>query len=323
AFWMLPDSNNWVPEIDVTEILGDKPSTTYMTLHYYNTTGAYVQTQSQYTGADFSAGYHTFGVDWEPGALVWYVDGVERKRVTDTTAIPHVALYLLANLAVGGTWPGSPDSSTVFPAYMNIDYIRAWTRSGSAPAPTATPQPPTTAGSSLLQNGSFDSGGASPWYAPWGFRNDLGASFSQDSSTTANGSPASLKATLPSANSSQPWVVAVDQQNRALSAGQSYTLSYWAKASSSRSLQAVVQEQGSPYTEYAHQTATLSTSWQKYATSFTAPVTTASAMLNFNLADAPGTLWLDEVSLCPSGSSCRPLLTVTGPYHLNLPLVRR
>jgi serralysin len=35
-------------------------------------------------------------------------------------------MYLLANLAVGGNWPGSPDNTTPFPAEMKIDYIRAY-----------------------------------------------------------------------------------------------------------------------------------------------------------------------------------------------------
>jgi beta-glucanase (GH16 family) len=37
-------------------------------------------------------------------------------------------MYLLANLAVGGIWPGSPPSSTTFPATMRIEYIRAYER---------------------------------------------------------------------------------------------------------------------------------------------------------------------------------------------------
>jgi len=30
------------------------------------------------------------------------------------------------NLAVGGDWPGSPDSTTVFPSYFDVDYVRVW-----------------------------------------------------------------------------------------------------------------------------------------------------------------------------------------------------
>jgi hypothetical protein len=35
-------------------------------------------------------------------------------------------MYVLATLAVGGDYPGSPDDDTVFPATFEIDYIRVW-----------------------------------------------------------------------------------------------------------------------------------------------------------------------------------------------------
>ena len=36
---------------------------------------------------------------------------------------PH---YFIFNVAVGGNWPGSPDSTTVFPQRMIVDYIRVF-----------------------------------------------------------------------------------------------------------------------------------------------------------------------------------------------------
>ena len=38
----------------------------------------------------------------------------------------HKARYIMTNLAVGGYWPGDANSSTPFPANMNVDYIRAY-----------------------------------------------------------------------------------------------------------------------------------------------------------------------------------------------------
>jgi beta-glucanase (GH16 family) len=34
--------------------------------------------------------------------------------------------YILLNLAVGGDWPGAPNSETVFPAQMLVDYVRVY-----------------------------------------------------------------------------------------------------------------------------------------------------------------------------------------------------
>ena len=35
-------------------------------------------------------------------------------------------MNIIANLAVGGTWPGAPNIFTRFPAYLDIDYIRVY-----------------------------------------------------------------------------------------------------------------------------------------------------------------------------------------------------
>jgi hypothetical protein len=80
----------------------------------------------EWTGPDFSGDWHTYAVDWEPDAIVWYVDGIERRRYTDAANITNKPMYLIANLAVGGDWPGSPDSTTPLPASYQIDHIRVW-----------------------------------------------------------------------------------------------------------------------------------------------------------------------------------------------------
>ena len=44
--------------------------------------------------------------------------------------------FIILNFAVGGSWPGNPDGSTVFPAHFDLDWIHV-TQAGSATA-TAT-----------------------------------------------------------------------------------------------------------------------------------------------------------------------------------------
>jgi hypothetical protein len=53
-------------------------------------------------------------------------------------------MYMIANLAVGGHWPGMVNWTTPFPAEMKIDYIRAYADKGAAPAPQPPSQPPPT-----------------------------------------------------------------------------------------------------------------------------------------------------------------------------------
>jgi beta-glucanase (GH16 family) len=126
AFWLLPATRNWPPEIDVLEILGHDPATVYFTTHWRDPQRKHLSDGHRWKGPDFSADFHTFAVDWEPGTIIWYVDGVERAR-TDK-GVPDEPMYMIANLAVGGDWPGNPDAQTVFPGAMEIDYIRVYQR---------------------------------------------------------------------------------------------------------------------------------------------------------------------------------------------------
>jgi len=158
AFWLLATNGSWPPEIDVMEMLGNQPTTDYTTLH--TGTGNTALGQAN-TVANTTTGYHTYGVDWEPNTTTFYFDG---KAVFSepTPADMHSPMYMLANLAVGGSWPGDPTAATHFPAAMNIDYIRAYASpstianvndsaaavsgatAGAAPDTTTTASPPAT-----------------------------------------------------------------------------------------------------------------------------------------------------------------------------------
>ena len=85
-----------------------------------------------------AAGWHPYGMIWSKGKVAYYVDDPSRPFVTYTTeslkslsgAIwPFDAgqsNFILLNLAIGGDWPGSPNSSTPFPAEMLVDYVRIY-----------------------------------------------------------------------------------------------------------------------------------------------------------------------------------------------------
>jgi beta-glucanase (GH16 family) len=123
AFWLLPVDTSWPPEIDVFELLGHETNTVHMNVHW-SVDGAHRQDKGEFTGPDFSKRYHTFAVEWEPDKLTWFVDDVIRHQVTGHS--PQVPMYVLANLAVGGDWPGAPNADTGFPATFKIDYIRVY-----------------------------------------------------------------------------------------------------------------------------------------------------------------------------------------------------
>lgn len=138
AFWLLP-RNGWPPELDVMENLGHDPNRAYMTLHYKTSNGPANSGSNYWANPDFSANYHTFAMQWSPERIIWYVDGVERKRYEVTANLPTTPLYIIANLAVGGNWPGFPDATTPFPSYYDIDYIKVWRNNSSPSTLTSTP----------------------------------------------------------------------------------------------------------------------------------------------------------------------------------------
>lgn len=118
AFWLLPSDFSWPPEVDVMESIGDSAHI-YMTAHSATRTPVAIEAR---ISAD---AYHIFAVSWDVKELIWYVDGKEAGRQA-TPADMRKPMFMLANLAVGGNWPGLPDGTTRFPAKMTIDYIRAY-----------------------------------------------------------------------------------------------------------------------------------------------------------------------------------------------------
>jgi len=126
AFWLLPVNGDWPPEIDVLEILGDKPDKLYCSWHS-NVGGQHSADTQTIDVPDTSAGFHTFSLEWTKDVVNWYFDEIQVAS-HPTPQDFHQPMYMLVNLAVGGHWPGDPDSSTRFPATYSIDWIRAYTR---------------------------------------------------------------------------------------------------------------------------------------------------------------------------------------------------
>jgi beta-glucanase (GH16 family) len=119
AFWLLPADLSWPPELDVMESIGD-PGRVYATAH----SKALERPTTELHVTDPDA-FHVYAVSWDPKQIAWFIDGREVKR-QPTPPDMNKPMYILANLAVGGNWPGAPDATTRWPARMSIDYIRAY-----------------------------------------------------------------------------------------------------------------------------------------------------------------------------------------------------
>jgi beta-glucanase (GH16 family) len=123
AVWLLPASRESVPEIDMLEVLGQDPSEVLMHLHPKNQRVESPSKEYRLSGPSLSEDWHTIRLDWLAGRLDFFVDGVRVWRVTGRH-VPDEPMYVVLNLAVGGVYPGPPDSDTRFPATFSIDYLR-------------------------------------------------------------------------------------------------------------------------------------------------------------------------------------------------------
>jgi beta-glucanase (GH16 family) len=146
AFWMLGEdigSVHWPTcgEIDIMENIGREPATIHGSMHgpgYSGerplTAGYTLPPEKNSKTPRFADGFHTFGIEWEPGQVRFYVDGHLYSTKTKADLPPGTRwvydhpFFILLNLAVGGNWPGSPDASTVFPQRMLVDYVRVYER---------------------------------------------------------------------------------------------------------------------------------------------------------------------------------------------------
>jgi beta-glucanase (GH16 family) len=139
AFWALGsdiDSVGWPAsgEIDVMESIGNNPFSVYGSIHgpVSGSMTPYGITVAHTSPVSLADGFHTYGVTWSPSSIVFTLDGV--PYASDSPAALAAGrqwvfgkpFFLLLDLAVGGTWPGSPDATTPFPATLLVDWVRVY-----------------------------------------------------------------------------------------------------------------------------------------------------------------------------------------------------
>jgi beta-glucanase (GH16 family) len=132
AFWMLYTSVQQINEIDICEIF-ESGTSLNCGVHF---PGGATHDGGPYTVADMSAGYHYYAVDWQPGYVAFYFDGVPLFRTETPSEIPNQLMYILANIAVSGVAVNDHiPADSQFPIDMHIKYIRIWQGYPSASTP--------------------------------------------------------------------------------------------------------------------------------------------------------------------------------------------
>ena len=80
------------------------------------------------SGTPFSDDFHTYGVEWEPDRITWFLDGepfgsVTPEDLTGEWVFDH-PFFLIANMAIGGNFGGTIEPDLQLPASYLIDYIQ-------------------------------------------------------------------------------------------------------------------------------------------------------------------------------------------------------
>jgi beta-glucanase (GH16 family) len=139
AFWLLGSDIKELPwpacgEIDIMENIGKEPSSIHGSMHGpgYSGDRAYTSIYKLPGGVRISDDFHIFAIEWEPGVVRFYVDQEWYATFTPSRLPSGMKwvfdhpFYIILNVAVGGDWPGPPDSTTAFPQEMLVDYVRVY-----------------------------------------------------------------------------------------------------------------------------------------------------------------------------------------------------
>ena len=116
--WPTPGSD----EIDIVESKNGDPQHPFLTNHYGSVPGddQYVSCgREDFSVSDTTTNWHTYAIDWYPGIITWYIDGVQLCQ--STVGVPSHPMFLLME-ATGG----ADGEITGLPSSMYIDSVKIW-----------------------------------------------------------------------------------------------------------------------------------------------------------------------------------------------------
>ena len=138
GFWMLPQDERygywpWSGEIDVMEhpTNQDRIFGTCHSWQYSYFTGSMSPAGGSIQITDSETAFHIYAVEWTPDKIDFFVDDQKYYTFNNENSGFKVwpfdqPFYILLAMGVGGGWAGPPDASTIFPAIMEVDYVRVY-----------------------------------------------------------------------------------------------------------------------------------------------------------------------------------------------------
>lgn len=117
-------SGTFWEEIDI-EIFGKNNGTQWQSNIIYGTGPTHIE-ETHTESNSLAEGYHTYVVEWTPEYVAWFVDGVEKRRVTGTSTVNSMTSpqSLRFNIWASDSvpWVGAWNDS-VLPVYQFVSYI--------------------------------------------------------------------------------------------------------------------------------------------------------------------------------------------------------
>ncbi len=138
AFWMLGlniSEVGWPAcgEIDIMEMIGGgdgRDNVTHGTLHWQdNDNHASQGSSTEVSNGILADDFHVYAIEWDENKIDWYFDDFKFYSLDITSAGMsefHQHFFIILNVAVGGNWPGNPDTTTIWPQEMVVDYVRVY-----------------------------------------------------------------------------------------------------------------------------------------------------------------------------------------------------
>ena len=339
AFWMLPEEpasyGGWAAsgELDIMEGKGGTPESVHHTIHFGAPWPRNVHATTEYKfPASDATDWHTYAVEWLPGSIRWYVDGVraahEEAWWSSSVAAPksdadlnpwpapyNKPFHILMNLAVGGHFGGDPDETTPAEGELLVDYVRVYALPAEDRIAAERPKMiyPWTklearaarADGNLVYNGSFDdpddaaqngiSGiSGTDYWTLW----TVGGAQKVETSVVDG----ALHLAVSKVSIAHDWHIQLMNKRIPIEKGAKYELSFKGRASDLRNIVVVVGQDGGEWDRYLDARAELGSETKSFRYEFVMKEATNTAafvqlLLATGAQDDNYELWFDDFML--------------------------
>lgn len=300
AFWMLGSNYStagwpYCGEIDIFEHVNTE-DTVYGTVHW--DASGHANYGGTISGIDVSQ-YHVYSIEWDEDYITWYCDGVQYHQIaiTDGTGDTnefHEAFFLILNLAVGGTWPGSPDSTTTFPSTMYVDYVRVYQEGSSGSSDSGSSGSTSTSSDSIADS-----------FSNWTFYN--GSDWAGAYAANTVNSDTQTTVTIASAGYGGEWGIQFYDPSLTFEVGKTYNVSFDITSTAAKKIGVYLQNSG---TDLINQTISLpANTQQSVSLTSTAAVATDGAIylsmgnLDSSEANVATTLYISNFKIAATDGS--------------------